>query len=116
VNLFFRNNKKIAAACWLMLMLIVHGVKLLHNHANRIDLLNCHAENNAVHTCATISEDHGEKDCSVCEYKLATDTDHFNFNFFLNPSFTDSQNCSTESVPFYTYIANAANKGPPARA
>jgi len=96
-----------------MLMLVVHGVKLLHNHANRIDLLTCHAESNAAHSCTAISEDHGEKDCSVCEYKLTKEIDHFKINFYISPSFISGEYLDNESSILYSFLVNAANKGPP---
>jgi hypothetical protein len=116
LKLFSGNNKKIAAVCWLMLMLVVHGVKLLHNHANRIDLLTCHAENNAAHSCASVAEDHGEKDCSVCEYKLNKDNDVFRINFFTTPSFIDIIHSENKCSLVYSYLANTENKGPPVKA
>lgn len=98
---------------WLMLMLVVHGVKLLHNHGNRISLLTCHAENSSKHNCTAIAEDHGEKDCSVCEYKLTKDSDAFKLAFFSTPLFVT---CNKTPVSFFIadiFSLSADNKGPP---
>ena len=97
-------------------MLAVHGVKLLHNHGNRFNILTCHANNSLEHNCAEFSEDHGEKDCSLCEYKLAKDTDLFKIVFYQSPVFISEKNPDSRFSLITFFPPSAINKGPPAQA
>jgi hypothetical protein len=103
-----------AAGCWLILMLLIHGVKLLHNHSNRIDIIACNAESHAAHNCIVLSEDHSGEDCSSCEYKFCTDADDITVNFLTPVYFTRNYNVSLFAQPDFLFLSLADNKDPPA--